>query len=288
MTKLSRFLIVAALASTVACVKPYPDMRLTSSVRLSDLDRSLSAAGRDGVQYFDDIMSTGRFPTGVSVVRVTEVIAHPPAMLASGPSPEAKDPAVHEPTADANESAALAELAGFSANERALDYELLPLRSFEATYWTELFDSTPEIREVVVLHDRSVRRELTDLGELVRVSEVMESGLLLIYGFDNTSVVNSCRVEGVVYDVERARVLAHIRHTSTLSDAMAQAQRLSIEERPETKRDWAFYLDQVAFRTFEEQFRKCIWNLIDRDQPADTQVPSPYRLVPAPTGAPQT
>ena len=106
----------------------------------------------------------------------------------------------------------------------------------------------------------------------------MNTSMLLVYGYDNTTDPTECAVTGLLYDVESANLVASLRRTISLNDLSAAADELKPWDRPKKPDDWLFYLDQVAFRDFERDFKECIWQLIDKDQPPQAIRHNPYAL----------
>lgn len=235
-------LIIGWLTCLSGCLN-HPDMRVESSVTLADLSGDVHGNAdweriEDGVHALEAApTTTGRFPSGIAVVRVTK-------------APD---------------------------RETGQDkLSILPFRGFEEPYWLELFDGTPEVRSVFAIHKKSVRDETVTLPELWRAAEVANAGLLLVYGYDNTEPEEFCRVIGLLYEIPGGKPVAAIRNTAALADAGVAAEQLPDRAKPATDGDWAFYLDHHAFRGFERHFKTCIWELIDKDQFREELKPNPF------------
>ncbi len=154
--------------------------------------------------------------------------------------------------------------------------KLFPLRAYESAYWVELFDGTPEVLEMIVIHERSVRQLQIQTAELFEAAAVMRAKLLLIYGYDNVGTPDTCRVSGWLYEIPSQKLLAGLNKTVTRSEAEQVALELPKDQKPKTESDWAYYVDYLAFRGFEKSFRECTWSLIDRDLPSEGTLPSPF------------
>ncbi len=203
----------------------HPDQRVESALELSDITGEIPRIGAD-IQHFEMAPSVGRFPAGIAVVRVAKV------------------------------------------RDEKNQIERLRIHSFkgyEIPYWGELFDGTPEVRSLYPIHEKSVRDVYVTLPELKSAAHVLNAGLLLAYGYDNTSSNYACRVFGLVYEIPSGKLISAIQHRATFVEARAEAEKLPEEAKPITDLDWKFYVDQVAFREFEKNFKKCVWDLIDID-----------------------
>lgn len=212
------------------------EMRTSSALTLQNIESHVDPQSQ-GIAYYETMPSHGRFPAGIAVARV---------MQQEGEFKEDKY------------------------------LRLSPLESYQATYWAELFDGTPEIREMVMVHSRSVRQELVSKEELLAAAKVLKTKLLLIYGYDNTSNYDQCTVSGVIYDVATGDVVASVTHTVTLDEATAQALTLPEIKQPKNDTDNHFYMDFLAFRGFEEKVRNCSWHLIDADEASTELLPNPF------------
>ncbi|MCG3137226.1 MAG: hypothetical protein HJJLKODD_01069 [Phycisphaerae bacterium] len=238
---LRRVLLLIGLCSVIGGCAKSPDMRVESTVTMQDLNSTIKASAVE-THFFINDATVGLFPSGIAVARVQKAHTQP------------------------------------SSTTVSKTLQLFPPRSFEATYWAELFDGTAEVREMVLLHDRSVRSPDVTLDELLHAAQTLKARLLLVYGYDNLSVSQTCRVSGLLYDVNTQQLIASIDHTGTLRDAQLAAELLTEDVRPESDTDWDYYIDHVAFRTFEQEFKRCVWTMIDRDQPAaEESQENPYK-----------
>lgn len=232
-------LIVCSLLYCSGCTwgLKHRNMRVKSSVAVRDLTSEVAGIAA-GIQFFDSSPSTDRFPAGIGVVRLANIL--------------------HEYTS-------------------APKLTIFPLRGYEAPYWNELFDGTSEVRSVFAIHEKSVRDKYVTIEELWRAADVGSAGLLLVYGYDNASEKDVCQIVGLLYEIPSGTLLAGIKNIATIDDARAQAQNLPRYKRPSTYEDWAFYVDHVAFRGFEKKVKRCVWEMIDRDQASGELRDNPFK-----------
>ncbi len=214
----------------------HPNMRIPSSLSLSDVTAEIEEIEGE-FHRFEKTVSIGRFPAGIAIVRLTKLMDED------------------------------------TASQRLT---ISPFRGFEVPYWTGLFDGTPEVRSLFPIHEKSVRDKYVTLPELKEAAHVLNAGLMLVYGYDNTGTEDVCRVFGLLYEMPSGNLVAGITHSATIEDARAAMQDLPSREKPVTSKDWTFYVDHVAFRGFEKNFKKCIWDLIDRDKDTLELKPNPF------------
>lgn len=214
-------------------------MRVPSCVTLQDLSAQAQPFG-ENVHIVDASPSKGRFPAGIAVARLTR----------------------EEVETETGQRWSL---------------KLMPLKPYEATFWGELFDGTPEVREMIMIHENSVRAPYVGIDEVLDAAQVMNAQLLLIYGYDNTNVPDTCTVSGLLYELEPRRMLANIHEVVDRAEAESAVEELLERERPEEERDWKFYIDYLAFRRFETDFRSCVWHFIDNDEESRTLRPNPFK-----------
>ncbi len=214
----------------------HPDQRVESALELSDITTEIPRVEAD-IQQFETAPTVGRFPAGIAIVRVAKIL---------------------------DEENAIERL------------RIHPFKGYEIPYWGELFDGTPEVRSLYPIHEKSVRDIYVTLPELKNAAHVLNAGLLLTYGYDNTSADDACRVFGLVYEIPSGKLISAIQHRATFVEARIEAQKLPEDSRPVTNNDWKFYVDQVAFRQFEKNFKKCVWHLIDSDQAPEDLKSNPF------------
>ena len=214
----------------------HPDMRIESTLTAADLTDRIEL-GVEELRHVDTAASVGRFPAGIAIVRLAKTL-----------------------------------------DERTQTGRLsiLPLRGFEVPYWSQLFDGTSQVRSLFAIHEKSVRDKYVTLPELCEAAHVLSAGLLLIYGYDNTSTKDTCRVFGLVFEIPSRKLLAGIASRATLADARAAVGELPHRAKPSGADDWAFYIDHLAFRGLEQTFKKCDWDLIDRDHKPEILKPNPF------------
>ena len=227
---------ILILCSGCAIGLNHPDMRIASSLALSDITDEIITFERY-IEHFEKTVSVGRFPTGIAIVR-----------LVTTTDPE--------------------------TNRQKL--RILPFRGFENPYWTQLFDGTSEVRSLFAIHKKSVRDEYVTIPELIEASHVLNAGLMLVFGYDNSSFAYSCTVFGLLYEIPSGKLIAGVQNDASINQARKQAALLPRRKWPVSAEDWAFYVDHVAFRGFEKKFKKCVWDLIDRDKQTQALKPNPF------------
>ncbi len=270
--------VLVSLIST-GCMRPYPDMRVTSGMNVNLVEE-------DGYQILNDKTTYGLFPSGIAVARVKNLDAGWPAE----PVPEDTSEMSQDPEGETDDESRTADDSGQSiplllatlVPGIPTSFDFFPLESYQVAYWTSLFESTPEVREVVLLHEKSVRQDRTDMKDLLRAANIMNTSMLLVYGYDNTTNPTECVVTGLLYDVESGDLVASLRRTISLNELSAAAGKLKPWDRPKKPDDWLFYLDQVAFRYFEKDFKECVWQLIDKDEAPKSVRHNPYALFDTP------
>lgn len=237
---MNRVLLLAAtfLVALPGCALGlnHPNMRVESALTVADLSDQVHHI-RGGVQHFEQTVSVGRFPASIAIVRLTKAV----------------DP-----------------------ETRRQRLTIMSFRGFESPYWMELFDGTSEIRSLIPIHKKSVRDKYVSMRELVDAAHVLGTGLMLAYGYDNTSTQYTCNVIGLLYEIPSGKLIAGIRHRTTPKEARKAARSLPRRARPRSLEDWVFFVDHIAFRGFEQKAKKCVWNLIDRDQSTEALKSNPF------------
>lgn len=230
--------VAAFLVALSGCVGAlnHPDMRVESALTVADLSDQIHHI-RGGVQHFEQTVSVGRFPASIAIVRLDKAV----------------DP-----------------------ETRRQRLTIMPFRGFESPYWMQLFDGTSEIRSLIPIHKKSVRDRYVSMRELVEAAHVLGTGLMLAYGYDNTSTRYTCNVFGLLYEIPSGNLIAGIRHRTTPKDARQAAKGLPSRARPRSLEDWVFYVDHLAFRGLEQKAKKCVWDLIDRDQSTEALKSNPF------------
>jgi len=229
--------ITCYMLVSAGCVQD-PCMRRESTLSITDIDKNAQHEQR--LHIYSKDKTVGLFPTGIAVVRVRKQV-----------NSEGSIP-------------------GGTLN-------IFELLNSEAAYWTELFDGTPEVLEVISLHQKSVRGLEVTSEELINAARIMNTNLLLVYGYDNVANPGACEVSGVLYDLATRKPLASIKHFAALKDAKTAAKLLPKHvTKPSTSKEWAFYTDFLAMRGFESQFKSCVWQLIDKDGESQTIQPNPF------------
>ncbi len=137
----------------------------------SDLGVPASAISTPGERFMSQDRSTGRFPTGVAVVRVV---------------------------------AAEDEVAG----KRSLRVGEMPLE--QAAYWNQLMDTLPPVREVTILRDLGIDPRGAQWQDFLRESANIDCSLCLMFGrYDGEEECGD--MAAVLWDARASKPLAAFR-----------------------------------------------------------------------------
>ena len=149
----------------------------------ADLGLPAEALIADGRKVLDDQPSAGRFPTGVSVVRVAAAV-----------EPESRRRYVR----------------------------VAPLSTESAVYWMHLWDDLPPVREVSTLRTLSLDPRGITCGDLLQASANIDCGLCLVYARSEDTEADAEFV-AVLWDAARRKPLASFRVPAVLPDDVRAA-----------------------------------------------------------------
>jgi hypothetical protein len=130
----------------------------------------------------------------------------------------------------------------------------------------------PQIREVVVLDDRSVERpeDGVQLAEIIDAASCAKARLCLVYGPQDAAPEHAA-IMGILIDTQDQSVIAYAQADAGPGDFMAPPKdRFEGDQRHED-------VNYLVARKFEQQVRECMFVLIERDLPLATTQPSPYQ-----------
>lgn len=229
------------LIFTGGCQKPEPPPVAYMGPTLASADLGLVEpvdTEANGFVILETAASKGRFPAALAVVRLDQ----PNPLFVSD-----------EPL--------------FTA-ERG--WEVSTLKEQEAAYWNGLLKTVPMTRGVFVLDRRSVVSPNCDLDQVIRAVRRVNIELCLIYG-PRLASDDSAAFAGVIIDTETGTRLAYIQSEAGVFDFEPPRP-----DRPKNDRSHQD-VNYLAARRFEREARGCIIELINRDQPAPTTQPSPWR-----------
>jgi len=236
-TRLVFALLAALLAVTAGCHKPEPPPAAYVGPTLagSDLGLEKIECPPTGFVILERRGSHGRFPGALAVARL-----HRPDM------PE-------EDTDSASRS-----------------WQIETMKEEQATYWTKLFNTVPELREVVVLDRLSVGSPDADLAAITVSAGRVQADLCLIFGPSPAEPGHS-GLTGAIMDTHTGRLVAFVQ---------AQAGPADFQPPPEDRFEEDLRhqdCNYLVARKFEHQVWCCLVELIGRDQPLPTTLPSPWK-----------
>lgn len=149
------------------------------------------------------------------------------------------------------------------------------LQEEQAVHWNSLFNTTPAVREVVVLNDKTPGPPLRGLPAIVATARRLNAGLCLVYGATAIGP-DEAKMIGALLDTEGGRVVAQIQARATPEDHEAQ--------RPDAPKGDLRHLDleYLVARKFQRLVHQCVIELITRDKQPGEQRPSPWRIASQP------
>jgi len=143
------------------------------------------------------------------------------------------------------------------------------MKTEEAAWLNSLFRTMPEVQQVVIFDEYSVRKPDLDLDDVVGCARRVRAELCLIFGPKPAAAAHA-GLAGVVFDTATGRQLAYVQ-----ADAGPEDFTSPRADRP--KGDLS-HLDVnfIAARKFDHQLRECMAALIALDEPRATTQPIPY------------
>lgn len=233
--------VLIGLGSLTSCRKPEPPPAAYQGPTLAGADLGLAQAvtvSDNGFELLGKQDSKGRFPAALAVVRLDK----PNPLFVSD------DP--------------------LFVSERGWEVATLPTE--EAVWWNTLFKSVPQSRAVCILDRVGVISPDCDLKQVIEAAKRIRIELCLIYG--PRSVPDNCAgLAGVILDVNSGQYLAYVQSQAGIFDFEPPRPDRSKYDRSHQD------VNYLSARRFERQVRACMLELIDRDQPATTTQPSPWR-----------
>jgi len=143
----------------------------------------------------------------------------------------------------------------------------------EAMGWNRLGNQIPDVREVIVLDRFTTAKPDSELAVLAAAARRLEAGLCLVYG-PSPAEPEYAGLWGVILDTQTAAKVAFVQAQAGPADyEPPHADRRKEDLR---HRDPNYLVQQK----FQHQVRQCILALIERDVPATTTQPSPWKTGP--------
>lgn len=188
----------------------------------------------NGFTILEQHKSRGRFPCRVAVARLV--------------------PAPRQPFAD----------------PLPTEWALGSIRNEEATYWTSLFNTAPEVQAVAVMDPLNMEHPEADLEKIAATAAGMKTGLCIVFGPGPAEPDSAC-VLGVIMDTARRERIACVQATAGPPDRYdPQPDQMAGDQRNED-------VNYIAMRRFQQQVRRCMEQLRSRDIPAPATQPSPWK-----------
>jgi hypothetical protein len=144
----------------------------------------------------------------------------------------------------------------------------------EAITWNSLANTIPSIREVIVMDRQSTVSQTANLEQISSTARRMEARLCLVYG-PGSAEADHAGLWGVILDTTAGRKIAVVQAQAGPEDYEPPSPaRPEVDQR---HRD----VNYLAMRKFQEQVRRCVLTLIERDQPSATTQPNPWKAKPS-------
>ncbi len=138
------------------------------------------------------------------------------------------------------------------------------LKEEQGGHWNSLFNTLPPIREVLVMDRQSVAWPEAKVDELVASAGRLGSGLCLVYG-PSQADPQFAAFSGVLFDTASGSPVATVGASAGPTDMEPQPPgRPKNDLRHED-------VNEIAARKFERQVRRCVDDLIRRDQKSSPQ-----------------
>lgn len=198
--------------------------------------------GQTGFVIFEEGRSTGRFPGTFAVARLV-----PSEADSFGPAPRKA-------------------------------WWVGTIKEEKATYWTSLFNTIPDIQDVVILDRLSIEWPDSDLEAVAAAAGRMNAGLCVIWGPGEAAPEHAALL-GVVMNTHARQPVAFVRADAGPEDFQPRgADQLEGDLK---HRD----VDYLVARKFQRQVKDCVYELITRDSKPPATQPSPWRSATTPPPA---
>ncbi len=150
------------------------------------------------------------------------------------------------------------------------EWALGSIKDEEATYWTSLFNTVPDVQGVTIMDPLNMEHPAANLEKIAATAGAMKTGLCVIFG-PGPAQPGSSSVLGVIMDSARSERIACIQALAGPGDFYdPPPDRMDIDQRYED-------VNYIAARKFQQQVRQCMEQLRSRDVPAAATQPSPWK-----------
>jgi hypothetical protein len=137
-------------------------------------------------------------------------------------------------------------------------WQAATLKEEQAVWWNSLFNTTPAIREVVVMSERTAGAAGAGAPGMVAKARRLDAGLCLVYGPAGGGKKEAALI-GALFDARNGRAIARVQAQATEADFQARRKDAPSGDRRHV--DPQYLVD----RKFEQQVRLCVSELIARD-----------------------
>ena len=148
-------------------------------------------------------------------------------------------------------------------------WQIANLPEEDGTWWNQLFNTVPPMREVLMMDAMSVITPTDDVETIVHAANRLKMNLCLIYARTAAQPLHAALI-GTLYDTNTRELVAVVRADAGPED-FGPPREDTLEE------DYRHCdADYLVKRRFEQQARACVLDLISRDQPLATTQPSAW------------
>ncbi len=164
---------------------------------------------------------------------------------------------------------AVARVQPAESEGQAVSWHVTTLKTEKASYWNTLFNSTPEVRETLMLDEGAFAALPCGTDAIVVAARRHGATICLLYGAAATDAGRSARI-GAIYDVSTGSVVAGVHADAGPEDI--QPPRTDRPHGDKSNEDVGYLAD----RKFERQVHTCVLQLIRRDTRVPETEPSPW------------
>lgn len=164
---------------------------------------------------------------------------------------------------------AVAFLTQCSPGSGASSWCLGSLKEEDATWWNQLLNTAPALREVLVMDRSSIVSPDDGQDAIVAGARRLKADLCLLYG-PAPAPTEHTAYAGVIRETEAGRIVALVRAQAGPPDYT--------DQRVDTVKEDQKHIDPtyIAARRFEQQVRRCVLQLTAQDVPVAATQPSPW------------
>lgn len=154
-------------------------------------------------------------------------------------------------------------------------WQVATMRPEEGSYWHTTFTAAPGIRTVVLLDGLSSPEHTEEVGSLAAATHRLEAGLCLVYGPAEAAPGEAARA-GVLVETASANPIATIRAQAGAGDFQVPSPGAPEGDQRNQDVNW------LLARKWERLVRRCVAELVARDDKPATTQPSPWQTTTPP------